>query len=127
MGVVVIDRGDEDQKLFVNWWNWRPTLEIIRRCLPNVSSKQLELMEFNGGGGALTRADARELVGHLRSLLERLPSEGRIMVDGAISVEPDDGTFYREPSEQHLNYSASHAWLRKLADFCESCDGFYVI
>jgi hypothetical protein len=107
----------------VNAWNWRPTLELLRRSgiLPE---EELELMSFNGGGAQVTAEKALRVAEFLDGYLAQLRPEERVTLDGAVTAEPDTGEFYRDDLAR--NYSATFAWLGRFRDFCRSSRGFEV-
>ena len=107
----------------INGWNWRPTLELLHRTgiLPE---ETLELMSFNGGGGAATPEQAERIAVFLDDYLAELRPDERVTLDGAVTAEPDTGEFHRDDLAR--NYSATHAWLTRFRDFCRSSGGFEV-
>lgn len=75
----------------------------------------------------LSRMRLAQLVASCEKLLFRVCY--RILVfclHGTSTTELDDGTFYREASESHRNYSATRSWLEEFAAFCETCQGFEI-
>jgi hypothetical protein len=109
----------------VNFWNWRPIVEAIRalRILPlarvDALHKQFE--------GELTEVEARAIAVAIRErLLPNIADDERLLLDGRRTTEPDDGTFYRDPAEQHKNYSTNRRVLEEFAKCCETCGGFRV-
>jgi len=81
-------------------------------------------MNYNCGM-EVTKEEARSVALFLeRKILPSLQPGERIMLDGTTTNVPDDGTFYREPSELFKNYGASDEWLRLFANFCQECNGF---
>ncbi len=124
MGFFIIDLKDEQNALKVNVWNWRPTLEMITK-MNILEIQELESMSFNGGSGKATESQTKLIAQKLRLMLAGLESNARVLVDGSVTTEPDDGEFHRDEVEK--NYSATKDWLERFAEFCESCKGFYVI
>src|SRR5262245_50186242 len=124
MGVHIHDLTDGNVFLRANWWRWRTTAELIRR-LEYFSDDRFDLL--SDGLGELTVDEARLAADHLKThVLARLSQGERIRLDGVITDIPDDGTFYRKPEEQHLNYSVDREWLADFVEFCNHCHGFYV-
>ena len=124
MGFDVTDLADESQVLFVNFWNWRPTVEIIR-VANLLNAERLEGLHQQMSATRVSRDEARSIARYLRErVLPNLTPESRVMLDGTIITEPDDGTFYRNPEDLDRNYSATRPWLESFADFCASCGGF---
>ena len=124
MGVRVIDLGREDRSERCDWWNWRPTVALLRAS-GLLDDVQLALLDMGVGevGEDQARAVARFLDGRV------LPAVGpteRVTLGGAVTAAPDDGTFHRDPAEQSKNYSADGEWLRRFAALCRECRGFSV-
>ena len=107
------------------FWNWRsPTIELIR-CTNALDSERLDGLHEGMSATRVSRDEARAIARHLRQrILPLLAPDSRVMLDGTATTEPDDGTFYRDDANSHLNYSATRSWLEQFADFCESCGGF---
>jgi hypothetical protein len=126
MGVILADSVLEERSEYCNWWNWRPTVELIRAS-GLLDNERLELMGYNAGA-EVTEQEARAISKFLEDrVLSGLNSDERVLLDLAVTGEPDDGTFYRDPEEHHKNYGASREWLQKFAAFCKECHGFTVL
>ena len=124
MGFDLKDIGDEERIIFVNFWNWRPTVEVLSRA-GLLDEKRLAELHEQCSPTRVTKDEARAIAHYLREkVLPSLPQTGRILLDGSITTTPDDGTFYKSPEDSHKNYGAMHSWLEKFASFCETCDGF---
>jgi hypothetical protein len=125
MGVFVEDLKNKDNFLIVNWWNWRPIVELIR-VSGLVDRERLELMEFSGGGPKITEEESQKLAQFFEeNVLSKIIPGERMLNNFSITSEPDDGTFYRD--NQSLNYSVTYEWLNKLTGFLKECKGFTVI
>jgi hypothetical protein len=107
----------------VNWWNWRPTVELLRRD-GVITAEHAERMHVGMGAMcvpanlAMRIADAIEVV--LPTLSE--PDE-RVLLDGAVTAE--------EPFDPNLPgdsdwYGARRAWLQTFLHFCRASGGFTV-
>src|SRR5262245_37216498 len=126
MGVILADLKREDRSENCNWWNWRPTIELLRQS-GLFDAERLELMGSNACA-EVSESEARAVAQFLeQQVLPALRPGERVMLDGSVTDVPDDGTFYREPAEQFKNYSASEEWLRRFAAFCRECNGFSVL
>lgn len=124
MGYDLTDRADEDRILFVNAWNWRPTVEIVRRA-GLLDAPRLEGLVQQCSATLVLADEARAIARHLReAVLPSLSTDARIRLDGRVTDEPDDGTLYRRPDEFDRNYGATRTWLESFAAFCEASDGF---
>ncbi len=109
----------------VNFWHWRAIVEAVRSLGVLPESRVDALHEqFNG---ELTEGEARTVAAAIREwLLPTIGDDERLLLDGRRTTEPDDGTFYREPAEQHKNYSTNRRVLEEFAKCCETCGGFRV-
>jgi hypothetical protein len=121
------DIGNDKRIIFVNFWNWRPTVEVLSRAGLSDEKRLAELsMQFSRA--RVTKDDARAIAHHLREkVLPNLPQAARILLDGSVTTAPDDGTFYKSPEDFHRNYGAIRSWLEEFASFCETCDGFELL
>ena len=126
MSFILIDTSDEERDLQLNAWHWR-TILMLLDVSGAVSKERLEVMGISGACPTLSQEEARSIAAALRTkVLSGLRSDERITIDGTITKEPDDGTLFRDPKDQHKNYSTNAQVLEKLCDFCESCRGFKI-
>jgi hypothetical protein len=125
MGVTLIDQQTGESVFDINFWHWRAIVEAIRglEILPVARVDGLHEPFV----GELTEVEARSVAAAMRArLLPTLRDDERLLLDGTRTREPDDGTFHRDPADQHLNYSTNRAVLDKFVAFCEICHGFNV-
>jgi hypothetical protein len=126
MSFILVDTSNKKHDLQLNAWHWR-TILMLLDVSETVSKERLETMGISGACPTLSRAEASSIAAALRNkVLSGLGSDERIMLDGTLTKEPDHGTFFRDPQDQHKNYSTNAQVLKKLCDFCESCDGFTI-
>jgi len=124
MGFALTDIGNRERITFVNFWNWRPTVEVLRQA-ELLDEERLVGLHEQFSCTQVTKDEARAIAHYLREkVLPSLPQAGRILFDGSITLAPDDGTFYKSPEDFHKNYGAVRSWLETSASFCETCDGF---
>jgi hypothetical protein len=124
MGVDIHNLGDRSRWLHASWWQWRPAVELIR-SLRLFDEKRLD--DLSNGCGQITATEARQLAAALEEqVVSTLRSGQRVLLDGSVTAEPDDGTFYRSPEEQHRNYSADYDWLVAFVTFCKESDGLHI-
>ena len=124
MGFDITDLADSKRIVFVNFWNWRPTVELIRAA-GLLDAQRLEGLHQQCSATRISTDEARAIARHLRDVvLPNLPAESRVLLDGTSTTEPDDLAFHRDPSESDRNYSATRSWLETFTTFCESCSGF---
>jgi hypothetical protein len=126
MGFIITDLADDKRVLFVNFWNWRPTVELIR-SMEVVDSARLELMHLQCVGTTVSEDEARKIAQSLRAgVLTNLHGGERVELDLSVTSEPDDGVFHHG-ADFDRNYSASLDWLTRFAQFCLECRGFSVL
>lgn len=126
MGVSLFDRKTRTIVFDVNFWHYRAIVEAIRLLdvLPDATVDALHESWQNTG---LTEDEARLVASAIRTrLLPTLRDDERLLLDGRRTTEPDDGTFHRDPTEQHRNYSTNRRVLERFAECCATCNGFFV-
>jgi len=116
---LVPERGET---IFVNAWNWRPTLELLR-AHQILDPESIEMMGYNGGY-PVSAEEAQTIAGVLDRVLAQLGTDDRVLHDLTITAEPDTFEFYRDDLAR--NYSASAEWLVEFRDFCRAGFGFAV-
>jgi hypothetical protein len=124
MGITLSDRGRRLPPFFVNFWHWRTIVEAVRRLevLPVGVVDRLH-EQFTGSG--LAETEARQVAaGITQALLTSLRAGDRLLLDGTVTQEVDDGTFHRVDEDE--NYGTNREVLAKFAAFCEACAGFDV-
>jgi len=126
MSFTLVDTSDGKRDLSLNVWHWRTILMLldVSEALPK---ERLEAMGTSGSCPTISKAEAQSIASALRAnVLGGLELGERIMLDGTLTKEPDDRTFFRNAKEQHKNYSTNAEVLTKLCDFCEACSGFTI-
>ncbi|GAA1619109.1 hypothetical protein GCM10009733_014320 [Nonomuraea maheshkhaliensis] len=107
-------RTPDGRSLRANAWNWRPTLELLERG--RVLDEETLMALGCNGRVELSGAEARQIAVFLDGYLPGVPGEGRVLLDGTVTTEPDTFEFHRE--ELDRNYSATAEWLTDFRDFC---------
>lgn len=126
MGFIISDLGDSNRTLAVNFWNWRPTVEIIRSAAL-IDEERLQQLHEQCSFVRVDLTEARAIAKVLReTVLPSISPGSRLLLDGSVTPAPDDFVFHREDHELHENYSATQAWLTEFTEFCEVCSGFNV-
>ncbi len=124
MDVDIDDRRDRSRSIHANWWQWRPTIELIR-SLELFDKQRLDYL--SDGFGEFTEVEAREMANALeRLVLSELHTGERVRIDRTVTNEPGDGSFHHAPEEQHRNYSADYEWLIWFVAFCKQSGGIHV-
>jgi hypothetical protein len=109
--------------LGVNAWNWRPTVELLERA-GIIDAETAGLLGCNIDV-ELSGEQARRIAEFLDTYLAGLPGDGRVMLDGSTTTEPDTYELHRDDLSR--NYSATADWLRTFRDFCRAAtNGFTV-
>jgi hypothetical protein len=125
VGVTLIDQKTNEVVFNINFWHWRAIVEAIRslQVLPKERVDQLHELFV----GDLTEGEARKIAVALNErLLPALHDDERLLLDGTRTTTPDDCVFYRDPAEQHKNYSTNRKALQTFSECCSSCNGFRV-
>jgi hypothetical protein len=105
MGFIVKDLADENKVLKINIWNWHPTVELIE-SFGIIDAERIERMHMQLGAAKITEAEARQIGQRLQAdVIPRLRSDDRVLLDGSVTDEPDDGVMHYDDTSQ--NYSAS--------------------
>src|SRR5262249_11854375 len=126
MGFSLTDLGDEKNVVFVNFWNWRPTVELIR-SFSLIDDERLETMGIQCVSTKITEQEARLSGQTLRDeVLPKLRTGEPLRLDLSVTAEPDDGKMHYGV-EAYRNYSATVDWLQHFSSFCLACRGFEVL
>ena len=125
MGMTLFDQKSDAIVFDVNFWHWRAIVEAIR-SLGVLPEKRVDALHEQFVG-ELMQEESRAVAAAIRErLLPTLADDERLLLDGRRTTEPDDGTFYRDPAEQHRNYNTNRRMLEEFAKCCETCSGFRV-
>jgi Fe2+ transport system protein FeoA len=125
VGMTLFDQKSDAIVFDVNFWHWRAIVEAIR-SLGVLPEKRVDALHEQFVG-ELTQEETRAVAVAIRErLLPTLADDERLLLDGRRTTEPDDGTFYRDPAEQHRNYSTNRRMLEEFVKCCETCGGFRV-
>src|SRR5262245_32727838 len=122
MAYALVPVAGED--LWVNKWNWHPTIELLVRA-GVFSCERAEPLHFNAGGD-VTAAEAVQIAKFPSLYLLSMSPGERLLNDGTKTSEPDTGGMYRGP-DWDKNYSATFEWLEQFRDFCKTCGGLRVL
>jgi hypothetical protein len=106
----------------VDGWNWHPTLNLIERA--GLLPAETAAVAHHNARAWVSAAQARRISVFLDAYLQGLPGGARVLLDGAITTEPDRGELDRE--NLRSNYSATAEWLARFRDFCRVSDGFTI-
>jgi len=125
MTVILVDRGDDQHDLQINWWNWRPILALLRQA-NLIDDEQFERMGANGCGGELSAEEALDAAIFLKSqILPLLQDNEQVHVDGNVSLSPTEWQPISSTPDYEL-YATRKSCLEDFIAFCESSRGFVV-
>jgi hypothetical protein len=125
MGISLKPFAKEDEWFQVNFWNWRPIVELIR-SVDVLSNERVDQLHEPYCGYGLNEDEVIAVADALEAkVLPRLSSEERVLIDGSTTIEPDDGIFHKE--EPARNYSTTKPVLLEFIKFCRECKGFTVL
>jgi hypothetical protein len=118
--VILIGANGDD--VAVNWWNWRPTVELLVRE-GVVTRHEGEHLCTNGVGARLGAADAVRAADVVQGIVDQMRDDGRLRRNGSIT---------RDPAERHDMpvddnwYGAQRTWLATFTVFARTSNGFLV-
>lgn len=122
MGVIVFNAGNDDEHLACNWWNWRPTVELMRPT-GVLSPEYFDLL--SDGFGELGKEQCTIVVQYFEEhVFPGMQADARFLLSGEKTLDPDDYTFHREDFTK--NYSATAVWLKQFIDFMKRSEGISV-
>jgi hypothetical protein len=121
--ILVPLEGNSNDDLQINGWNWRPTLELLRRARL-LDDETLERASAQGAGARVTGEQALQIAEFLDRYLASLAPGQRVRSDGTVTSEPKRYDLDQETREL---YTATYEWLSRFRDFCQASDGFTVV
>ena len=125
MGFYLVPRDASVGDLFVNLWNWHPTVNLIA-SFNLIDPQRLELLH-NQCGGEISAEEAVQIAGRIeQEVLAELPNDGRVLLSLLVTTESDDFTHFKG-NEFVKNYSATAEWPSEFVAFCRSSRGFDVL
>jgi hypothetical protein len=120
VGVILIAANGDD--VAVNWWNWRPTVDLLVRE-GVVTRQEGEQLCTNGVGARLGAAGAVRAADVVQEIVDQMPGDGRLRRNGSVA---------RDASERHDMpvadrwYGAKRTWLATFSEFARTSNGFLV-
>ena len=125
MGFSLTQTDNSVDDLRVNFWNWRPTAELIG-TFGLIEAERLELLQVECSNAEISADEAIQIAERIENgILSTLPPEGRVTLDLSVTTEPDDFKVH-QGEDVHKNYSATEKWLRQFVSFCKVSQGFTV-
>jgi hypothetical protein len=125
MGISLKATGSNDQWFEINFWNWRPIVELIR-TLDVIPNERVDELHQPYCGYGLSDAEAIAVAAALEAkVLPGLSAQERVLLDGTTTTQPDDYVFHKK--EQAKNYSTTKPVLMEFIQFCRTCKGFTVL
>jgi hypothetical protein len=117
----IVISSEDGKRLPMNAWNWGVLHHLVEQAgiFPEDVWEPARYI-----GTDLDRAQVCALIDFLEGrVLPGLAPNERLFPDGTKAGLPDDGTFFREPSEQWKNYSLQRAVLVDLLDLLKTSSG----
>lgn|SRR3989338_3635285 len=122
MGVIIFNSSNEEEHLSCNWWNWRPTVELMRSTAL-LNEEEFDLL--SNGYGEFSKEQCTVLIEFFESqVLSDAEDHARFLLSGEKTLEADDFVFHKQDVEK--NYSATAVWLRSFVEFLKKSDGISV-
>ena len=72
MGFIITDLADKTKTLPVNFWNWHPTVELVR-SIGAVDAERIEFMHQQCVGATVTEAEVRQFLILTYQSLDSMP------------------------------------------------------
>jgi len=128
MGFILIpERGD---RVYINAWNWRPTLEILRTDGIVEDEDLLERMGSQFLGAYVDENLAQRIAAALDRRLARMHPGERVRADMSVTAAPWETVYTAGMPVSEIDgnelYSARYEWLMQFRDFCQRSGGFRV-
>jgi len=126
MSFTLHDMSSEGFEFNANVWNWKAILEVIKE-MDVLSEGKVRQMGYNAMGVKVEVDDAHLIGTKLQNeVLPKLAPNKRMLPNGSVTEDPDDGTIYKDEDEQWKNYSVSHDWVKDFSEFCLRSKGFQI-
>lgn len=124
--ILMPQRGERIQ---INAWNWRPTLELLRFENLVENEEALEFMGCNGCGAVVDEALAHRIAAAIDRIVKGMHPSERIRADLSLTSEPKSQFVFGagEAPEARELYSARRECLVTFKSFCETSGGFKVL
>jgi hypothetical protein len=128
MGFILIPKNGE--KIFINAWNWRPTLELLRDA-ELIDEDLFERMGTHGCKAEVDAPTACRIADFIQTRLCAMKSEQRVLYDLTITDRPKKPLIITPDTKADQIdavdvYSASYEWLVQFRDFSMTSGGFEV-
>ncbi len=123
---MLMDNETDDVVFDVNFWHYRAIVEAIRslRVLPD---EQVDRLHEPFTGSGLTKDECRIVAAELQArVVPILEQDDRLLLDGTVTKEPDDGVFHKTDAEWPKNYSTNKTVLAAFIDAIQKSSGFTV-
>jgi hypothetical protein len=129
MSFILIPKNGEDIK--INAWNWRPTLELLRRA-DVIDNDLCERMGTHGFKAEVDATTANRIADFLEARLRVMKPEQRVRADLTVTDTPKKRLIIASDTQiDQIDavdvYSASFAWLVEFRDFSRASGGFEVL
>lgn len=124
MGFHLKDPDDDSNLMFINFWHWRTIVEAVRRAAV-FDAATIDRMHQQCTMFQLSRDQSQVMVQVIEDqLMPQLEENERLLLDGSVTEEEDDGTFHKVELER--NYSTNLEVLRNVVAFCRSTRGIVI-
>ena len=118
------------EKIVVNAWNWRPTLELLRTARL-IDDDLAERMGIHGCAATVDADTARRIAEFIDLRLEKMKQGERIRADLVVTDQPKKPLVITpDTNVDQIDavdvYSATYEWLCQFRDFSRASGGFNV-
>jgi|SRR5579864_8829531 len=129
MSFILIPKHGEETK--INAWNWRPTLELLRKA-EIIDDDLFERLGTHGRKAEVDAATSGRIADFLEVRLRAMKPEQRVLADLTVTDRPKKRLIITPDSKiDQIDaidaYSASYEWLIQFRDFSRASGGFEVL
>ena len=132
MAFILIPRNGEDVK--INAWNWRPTLELLRKAnlIDDDLYERMGRMGTSGRRAIVDAGTAVRIADFLDEYLRTMNAGDRVRYDLTVTNEAKKPLIFTPGMQTDKidvanAYSATYEWLVRFSDFARVSGGFEII
>jgi len=124
---VILQPNNTIDDVMINWWNWRPTVNLLLQA-GAISSGEAECLSIALGTIEVSGQQAIRMADAVDAALLLLVNPGdRLLLNGQVTVAPPVHPVFRPGSDAHDMwdwYGAQRSWLETFSTFCRLSGGF---
>ena len=123
---MLMDNVTDDVVFDINFWHYRAIVEAIR-SLSVLPDEYVDRLHEPFTGSGLSKDECRIVAAELHArFILTLEQDERMLLDGTVTKELDDGVFHKADDDWQKNYSTNKKVLTAFVDAIQTCNGFTV-